>query len=431
MLSRLRGALERPIDGAPVAVFRIAFGALLFVGTLRLLQKGYVREAFLLPRTFFPPWPFEDVLRPLPGPGMYMVYALIALSALAFAAGLRARVAAGVLCVLFSYAHFIDLTNYLNHYWLVTLLTALFAVVPGAEVRLRDRATMPAWVLWLFRFQIAIVYMSAGAAKLRHDWLFLAQPMKIWLAANGDLALVGPLLRDPRVAYAMSWASAFYDLTIVGWLSWRRSRPFAYATVVVFHLLTARLFNIGMFPYFMMAASLLFLDAGTLRRIVRRPPPPPASSDPRADRRAPILALTVYALVQVLVPMRARLYGGNVLWHEQGYRFAWNVMLMEKMGAAELTVVDRATGIRRQVRLRDHLTASQQKAMATQPDMILAFAHHLARTERLVGNEVAVYADVFVVLNGRVSARLIDPTVDLGSENDSFAPKRWVLPAPE
>ena len=45
--------------------------------------------------------------------------------------------------------------------------------------------------------------------------------------------------------------------------------------------------------------------------------------------------------------------------------------------------------------------------MATQPDMILAFAHHLAREERDRGRDVAVFADAWVVLNGRPAQRLV------------------------
>ena len=55
--------------------------------------------------------------------GMYVVYVAIAVLSLAVAGGLRTRLCAGVLCILFTYGHFVDLTNYLNHYWLVTLLT--------------------------------------------------------------------------------------------------------------------------------------------------------------------------------------------------------------------------------------------------------------------------------------------------------------------
>jgi hypothetical protein len=80
---------------------------------------------------------------------------------------------------------------------------------------------------------------------------------------------------------------------------------------------------------------------------------------------------------------------------------------------------------------RSILTRSQNKAMATQPDMLLSFAHELAARERQRGHDVAVYADVFVALNGRAPARLVDPHVDLTKERDSFAHKSWILPAPK
>lgn len=437
MLERIRHVLARPVDTAGLGSFRAVFGGLVFIGTIRLLAKGYVHEAFIAPHTFFPPWPFESVLRPLPGPGMYAVYVAIAVFALALALGLYTRLSAAVTCVLFTYAHFIDLTNYLNHYWLVTLLTGLLAIVPAGgalslDARLRPsrrRDEAPAWTLYLLRFQVAIVYFFAGLAKLRSDWLFSAQPLRTWLLANTDMPVLGTLFHEPWVAYAMSWTGAFFDLTIVGWLLWRKSRPFAYAAVVTFHLITARLFNIGMFPFFMMAASLLFLDPSWPRRFVKsvREESRPSRHSRRA---APLVPLALYALIQVLVPLRPLFYGSNLLWHEQGFRFGWRVMVMEKMGAAEFAVVDRETGIRRAVRVRDHLTSSQEKAMATQPDMILAFAQHLADEEHRRGREVAVYADAFVVLNGRPATRFIDPNVDLGTQGDGFSNKSWILPPP-
>jgi len=416
--------LSRPVFGARIGAFRIAFGGLLAIGVARLLQKGFVHDAFVVPRVFFAPWPFESLRRPLPGHGMYAVYVALLVLALAIAAGAHTRIASALFCALFTYAHFVDLTNYLNHYWLVTLVTGIFAVIdPGgmlsidARFRGRRRELVPAWHLWLLRFQFAVVYVFAGIAKLGSDWLFRAQPMRIWLAANADVPVAGPLFALTSVAYAASWFAAFYDLTIPFFLLWRPSRPFAFGAVVFFHLLTARLFNIGMFPYLMMSGALLFLDA-----------PEPVRAEPlRPISRSGLATLAIYAAIQVLVPLRAHLYGGNGLWHEQGYRFAWNVMRMEKMGSAEFTIVDRKDGTKKLVRVRDHLTGWQEKAMATQPDLILAFAHQLAARE---GRDVAVYADVFVVLNGRPAARLIDQTVDLAAERDGLRAKRWILPAP-
>jgi hypothetical protein len=228
----------------------------------------------------------------------------------------------------------------------------------------------------------------------------------------------------------VSWVGALYDLSVPFALSRRRTRPYAYLAVVGFHLLTARLFNIGIFPYLMMAGSTLFFAPDWPRRLLGRPSPaPPASTSRLRGWQRALLA--AYVLVQLLVPLRRLLYPGNVLWTEQGYRYAWHVMLMEKTGVAEFRLVDRRTGATWTVFPRSLLTRSQTKAMATQPDMILAFAHELARRERLRGRDVAVYADVLVALNGRSPAPLIDPRVDLTRERDGFAPKRWISPGPQ
>ena len=45
------------------------------------------------------------------------------------------------------------------------------------------------------------------------------------------------------MAFALSWAGFLYDSTIVLFLSMRRTRPFAYATVLVFHTMIGRAAN--------------------------------------------------------------------------------------------------------------------------------------------------------------------------------------------
>jgi len=174
-----------------------------------------------------------------------------------------------------------------------------------------------------------------------------------------------------------------------------------------------------------LAASLLFLNPDWPRRFW--PARLPALETPRSAP-VPWATLIVIAIVQLALPLRQHFYKGNVLWHEQGYRFAWNVMLMEKMGAAEFTVRNADTRIL--VDNRRYLTRAQEKAMATQPDMLLLFAHHLKQLHDRPGHPTQIFADVFVVLNGRPPQRLIDPKVDLGAVRDGFGPKQWILPAP-
>jgi len=437
-LVALRGRLAEPVDAASLAAFRVLLGTLLVAFLVRLWRKGVIEQAFVIPKLFFPLWGFGWL--PPPGAYAYVLYAVLGVLALALALGLWTRAAAGLFCLLFTYAHSVDATNYLNHYYLVTLLTGLFAVVPTGGVGAlctRGGAHVPRWVLWLFRFQLGVVYFFGGIAKLKHDWLVLGQPLRTWLAANTDVFLLGPLFARADVALLMSWLGAIYDLTIPFLLCVRRTRPYAFVAVVAFHALTARLFMIGLFPYLMVAGSLLFLSPSWPRRLVahlsggaaRDVAFRAAATEPLGART--IALLGAYVLVQLLAPLRHHLYPGHVLWTEQGYRFAWHVMLMEKTGTAEYTLVDRATGLRRVAFPRTLLTRAQTKAMATQPDMILQLAHALARRERAAGRDVAVYADVFVVLNGRPPRRLVDPAVDLAREPESLAPKRWLLPGPD
>ncbi|MCS6899607.1 MAG: HTTM domain-containing protein [Myxococcales bacterium] len=425
-------ALQEPVDGASLAAFRMIFGTLLAVAAARFLATGMVQEHYLTPRVFFPMGELTW-LRPLPGWGMYGVWGVLVLLGGMIAVGLVTRAAAALFCLLFTYAHAIDKTHYLNHYYLVSLLTALLAILPAGNLWSLDalrsgqvQATAPAWTLYLLRFQVGCVYFFGGVAKLKGDWLFRAQPLKIWLPAAQDTPLIGPLLRLPATPWLMSWTGALYDLTIPFLLLWSRSRPFAYLALVIFHTVTGALFNIGMFPLFMVGASLLFLPPSWPR--FRLPPQTTLLDKPRGG--GPRWVLVVYVVVQVLLPLRHWIYPGNVLWTEDGFRFAWNVMLIEKTGSAEFTVVDRITGRREYVRNRDYLTPLQEKAMAAQPDLLLAFAHHLAREHRTRGRDVAVYVDAFVSLNGRPPARLVPPDLDLTSIREGWGPRSWILPLP-
>jgi hypothetical protein len=75
------------------------------------------------------------------------------------------------------------------------------------------------------------------------------------------------------------------------------------------------------------------------------------------------------------------------------------------------------------------LNAHQEKQMAMQPDMILQFAHFLGAHYAEEGlQNPQVRAEVYVTLNARPSQLLIDPTVDLMKETDSFQAKTWILP---
>lgn len=450
-MSSISRHISQSLHIAPLAVFRIIFGGMMLGSIIRFMAKGWVRELYLEPGFFFSYYGFEWV-KPLGAWGMYTLFIVMAFAAACIMLGLWYRPAAILFFLLFTYIELIDLTNYLNHYYFVSLVSLLLILVPANRYFSLDvwrrpslRCTeVPAWMINIFKLQLGIVYFYAGLAKLHPEWLLEAQPLRMWLPARADLPLIGSFLNKQWVAYFFSWSGAIYDLSIPFLLLYRPTRLPAYAAVIAFHILTALLFPIGMFPYIMILSTLIFFSAHfhqKLIRLLRRlwnalvPETLPAEKNFPAKRYKNAAAKLILPLIclhfaiQLLFPFRFAAYPGNMFWTEEGFRFSWRVMLMEKTGHITFYIKNPETGKELEVENRRYITPLQEKMMATQPDMILQFAHFLAGQYQQQGIEnPEVRADSFVSLNGRRSQRFFDRQIDLCKLNDSFAPKNWLLP---
>ena len=437
---------ERPIDAASLVVFRVAFGLLGVISAQRFLSFGWDAKLFDAPSFHFRYYGFSWVPTPPAGGVTLLFGVLLGLGAM-IALGLFTRAATALFALLFTYVQLIDVTTYLNHYVLVSLLAFWMCVMPlGARGsvdawRRRRRGLPPrpplrAWMLWALRFQVAVVYVNAALAKATGDWLVHGQPMGIWLAARTDTPLVGDLFAYHETALVLGWAGFLFDLTIPLWLSLRRTRAPAYVLLLVFHGMTALLFDIGMFPWIMTAAATVFFPPSWPRRFLGRRM---AWVGPRLEESGPVRAspgrlamlLGAVVLFQVLWPLRAHAYGGNVLWHEQGMRFSWRVLCREKNGSVRYRVRWAGSERERYVFPQRYLTDHQEREMSGQPDLVLQLAHHVAADHRARGFEdVEVRVDAWVSLNGRRMARLIDPDVDLSRVPDGLGRAGWILPAP-
>ena len=443
-IARLRAWLGEPVDAASSAAFRIALGALLFASTLRFAWKGWIDEFYLAPSFHFG-WTGFEWLTPFPRAVLYGQFGLMALCALCLMLGFCYRAAALCLCLAFTCVELFDKTYYLNHYYLVSLLLALCVVLPlhrtaSLDARLwpaRRSERVPRAVPLLCALQLGFVYFFAGLAKLDGDWLLRAQPLTTWLARYADAPAIGPLLQLPGVAHGLAWAGAIFDLSVAFLLCARRTRLAAYGLLVAFHAATGLLFPIGLFPRLMIALTPVFFAPTWPRALFARLSlcGPAAGSMPAAARplaALPASALALYVALQLVLPLRHVLHPGAVNWTEEGFRFAWRVMLIEKTGRVELRVHDPRTGERFAVSPREELSARQLAMMATQPDMIAQYARHLARRFEARGRPgVEVYADAFASLNGRRPQRLIDPDANLALPAALLARRGYVVPLSE
>lgn len=437
--------LLRPIDAAWLAAFRIGFGLTLAVSMGRFLAYGWVDDFFVRPQFFFKYWGFEWV-QPLSERGMHALFWGLLVAALCVAVGLAFRAASLLFALGLIYVQLIDVSTYLNHYYLAALLALLLATSPAHRVwsvdgwltRRRMTSVSAVW-LYLFRFQVGVVYVFAGLAKLQPDWLLHAQPLRIWLGASTGLPLLGPVLAWPVVPLLFSWCGFLFDTTVVGFLLWPRARPHAYALLLLFHATTRQLFPIGMFPLIMSLAALVFFSPSWPRRLWSRWRALPAAVSVAMEPvQAParfqygLLALAaLYAVVQLALPLRYLAYGGNVLWHEQGMRFSWRVMVRAKGGGTTFVVYSPTRQHTYDVSPREYLTRLQEAEMSSQPDLILQLAHHIHDDYARRGyGDVQVRAESRVGLNGRRSAPFVDAAVDLARIDDGLATAHFVLPAP-
>ncbi len=410
------------------------------------MSKGWVYDMYIRPKLFFPYYGFEWI-KPLEGNAMYMVFILLALFALFMALGFFYRVSAIMFFILFTYVELIDKTNYLNHYYFISITSFLLIFLPAHRYFSLDtyhhkhlQAThVPNYFILTIKIQVFIVYFFAGLAKINSDWLLHAQPLKIWLPAHSEMPLIGSLLTKEWVAYAFSWFGCIYDLAIPFLLFIPRFVKPAYVLVILFHLATSLFFNIGMFPYIMITLTTIFFTENFHIRIIEilrsvfkiRQPDETLSTYIPSYKTLKVLTVLfiIHFAIQVLVPFRYLLYDGNLYWTEQGYRFSWRVMLMEKAGTAFFFVREKSTGKEIEISNRDYLTPMQEKMMATQPDMMINYAHFLKKEFKHKGiQEPEIVVESYVTLNGKGSRLIVDKTTDLSLEQDNFKPKKWILP---
>ncbi len=409
-------------SAAPLLTFRVVMGMMLLFSAVRFMYLGWIEAHF---QTVFQFKYYGFYWIPnLPTAWLYAVHGLMIVCALGVIFGVYYRVSIVFLFLSFTYIELIDLTYYLNHYYFVSLALFLLIFSPAPK---SAEDTVARIEIWKFQVLLGMVYFYAGIAKINYDWLIDALPLRIWLPAQDKIWAIGWVFSYKITAYVFSWAGMVYDCTIPFLLAYRQTRPLAYLVVVVFHALTGAMFQIGIFPIVMIGATLIFFSADWHKRLWQK-----ISLEKMAQKHyLSMLSWRVYAVFYVflvLFPLRYLLYEGDLFWTEEGYRFSWRVMLIEKAGTATFYVRDGRAGKEGIVDNREFLNPHQEKQMAMQPDMILQFAHFLGRHYAGKGiQNPQVRAEVYVTLNGRPSRLLINPTIDLMTLQDGWAGKDWII----
>ena len=376
----------------------------------------------------------------------YILFFICGLSAFLVAIGYKYYIAIITFFLSFTYIELMDKTTYLNHYYFVSILSFLMIFLPcnssysiDSIIKKKSFKYSPKWCVDSIKTLLFIVYFYSGLAKINRDWLFEAQPLKIWLATGSyDLPIIGStLMQQEWFHYFMSWGGMFYDLLIPFILLYKPTRIIGFSLVVFFHVFTAILFPIGMFPYIMIVSTIIFFSSNTHEKILKfilKPFKNTIKKIKEIDNikikknKFAISLISLFFVVQFLFPFRYAIYPGELFWNEEGYRFSWRVMLMEKRGYTTFKVVDNSNGNSFFVRNDEFLTEFQERQMSFQPDFILEYAHFLGDHYNNKGlNDIEIYAESYVSLNGRINKRFVNPKIDLLKEKRGFNSKHWII----
>src|SRR5262245_12850952 len=447
--SSLVRRLFEPVDIAALVYYRIAFGALMLWNLCFYYRRGFI-ALFWIDPTFRFSFPGFSWVQPWPGAGIYYHFLVLGVLAILIMAGCLYRVSATLFFLGYTYLFILDQANYRNHWYLVCLISFLMIFVPAHRAFSVDAwwrpslrsDTAPAWTLWMLRAQMGIVYFFGALAKLTSDW-FYGEPMRSYLSDRTDVPVIGSLLgKEWVIVYVFSYGGFLFDLLVVPFLLWRRTRLAAFLVAVGFHATNMLLFDIGVFPWFSIATTALFFPPDWPRRFIAWLRPTPAvrkrprmatpdlapSMAPLNTRQKVIVALLAVGLIiQVLVPLRRHLYAGNFLWTEEGYLFSWDMIVSTKSGRADFEVRDRESGKTWVVSPGRYLSPPQAKMMMRRPSLLLDFSHFLASEWRKQGYEdVEVRARSLISLNNRTPQWLVDPEVDLASQRMTLRHSPWI-----
>lgn len=432
--------LFRYIDNTGLVLFRVIFGLLIAIEGFGAIATGWVKRTLIEPEFTFNFIGFE-FLQPLPGNGMYFYFALMGVFGVLVMLGYKYRFSMFCYALMWSCVYLMQKSSYNNHYYLMMLLCWIMVFLPAnrwlsIDAKLNPNIktnAMPRWVLLILILQVWIVYTYASVAKWYPDWLDTTVASK-FMSGKADYWLIGEFLQLDWVHWCIAYVGILFDLLIVPLLLWKRTRLLGFIISIFFHLFNSVVFQIGIFPYMSIAFALFFFSSETLNKrfLPKKPLVTETVVKAPAYKKLLIGVFSVYFIFQIFLPLRHWAFKDDVLWNEEGHRLSWRMMLRSKSGLVSVTIKDKATGKKQRYDYRKLLSKKQQRSVRSKPDMLWQLAQRIKQAEAKKGNDVAVYINSRVSINGSKHFPLIDDKIDLANEEwHHFKHHNWILTPPE
>ena len=470
--------LFREVSASSLGMMRIMVGIFLLEDIYGF--HPYFTETLSQSKFFFTYDGFHWV-HLLPNYLLDVFFGVAIFSLVMFILGIHYRLNAILAFVSMSYCFLIDKAHYNNHFYLYCMMLFFFCIIDAnrwGAVQKTEKKTVPFWQIFIFQAQLFIVYFYGSIAKIQGDWLS-GFPMRFWLYEVSYYSympeFVIPFMRSEFGAYFMSYGGLLFDGLIGFMLLSKKLRRWALIPILLFHTSNNFLWNIGTFPFVMLAATPIFFAPDWAKKfyaaVRRRDPlikivgvitavnisfalyyiysdfyffrriyfytfylinlsmliylflgidlktdskPKPDSTTSDLHRHRLVMGfLTVWFSFQVLFPFRQWLYKGNPSWTGEGHLFAWRMMLVGTVNALKLEVIVPETGERIPVGLEHYMSFNQFRKMQRTPKNTLRFAHFIRDEVKKNGlKDPFIRMEMWRSVNGRPPQLLNDTTLN-------------------
>lgn len=400
-----------------LVVIRIVIGSWLLVDCVSLVFDTWTQQAYIDAIYHFS-YPGLDFIQPLSGNGMRYLYILLSFLALLILLGYWYRVATVLFFMLFTYGFLCSQVYYLNKFYLFVILSFWLIFIPAHRSfsldvkwrKVKEIKQAPYWTLGIFKIHLIIIYTFAGIAKMYPEWI------------NGQttsMLFSGTVLDDvfdketyKVIAIMIAYISLVFDSTICIWLSIKKTRFVSHLLQIIFHLLNLILLGIGSLSFYMILLTLLCFPTDKIEQWLSN------KKEQESTIQVPKLTqvvLGIYIFIQIIVPIRPFLIDKDVSWTEAGHRFSWRLMSRTKRYRVQyVKIVDQETGKVSLFDYKSKLQNRQRSKIFKEGDLLVALAHELSEEyKKKTGHEAAMYAKIYVSLNGKPFKLYVDEKIDL------------------
>ncbi|MFT7611823.1 MAG: vitamin K-dependent gamma-carboxylase [Parvicellaceae bacterium] len=452
--------MSKEVSASTLGLFRILLGVLL-IDSIYHLQEYFTTGLMHSPFFFkYDGFAWLELFEPF---ALHLFFCVIYLAAVMVILGLYYRFFSIILFLGYTYIFLIDKGHYNNHFYFYSLLLFLLIFVKAdawGALGKKNKAKIPYWNIFILQSQVFVVYFFGFIAKLQGDWLN-GFPTRFWMYDIGVHYSEGSTLREmfqsDWFAYMITYGGLAFDGLIGFMLFSKRWRRLAVPILLFFHLSNANIFNIGTFPYTMLAAILLFASPDFVERkcnklkdnglkgvilVLKKPvsgiwfwlrPVKQTKQEfalvlgPNRARLASMFVL-VWLSVQVLIPLRQFIYPGNPSWTGNGQLFSWRMMLVDTVEGVQIKVRGGDKEPWQPVDMGVYMNQRQFRKSIRTPRSLLQFTGFLADEMKASGVESPeIKMIIYKSVNERPPVLFNDTTLNYALvENSPFEVGEWI-----